>query len=162
MPKICVAWEFKHTSYFPLDFCSQLNVRCGMAQGSILGPLIYILYETDLLRLLENEKGLYLYADDMLLLLSNKNVENMILSLQNKMNRICDWCISKKLTINQAKAKYMIVLNVTIDPISKIYISGRELGQVSHYEYLGMIIAGKLNMDKQIDFFFFFLVDFIW
>ena len=130
---------------------SAQSVQCGTAQGSILGPLIYILYVNDVLRSLENDNDIYLYADDMLILSSNRNVENMLLSLQSKMNRIYRWCISNKLTINEAKTKYMIVSSGNVEPINKIYIAGTELGRVSHYEYLGMIMDSKLNMDKQIE-----------
>ena len=64
------------------------DVKCGTAQGSILGPLIYIISVNDVLNALEKEKDLYLYADDMLILSNSKNVENMIGELQTKMNRI--------------------------------------------------------------------------
>ena len=44
------------------------SVRCGTAQGSILGPLIYIIYVNDVLGLFENNTNCYLYADDMLIM----------------------------------------------------------------------------------------------
>ena len=127
------------------------NVKCGTAQGSILGPLIYILYVNDVLKTLGRENDVYLYADDMLILSSNMNIENMMLALQTKMNKIYDWCISNKLTINESKTKYMIVTNRNVETTCQISIAGKTLGRVNHYEYLGMIMDNKLNMDKQIE-----------
>ena len=126
-------------------------VRCGTAQGSILGPLIYIIYVNDVLGLLGRENNLYLYADDMLVMARHKNVEVMLNDLQTRMDKICIWCKQNKLTINEVKTKYMIVSNVKIEPITKISIAGKNLGKVSQYEYLGMTIQEKLSMDVQIE-----------
>ena len=79
------------------------SVRCGTAQGSILGPLIYIIYVNDVLGLFENDKNLYLYADDMLIMASHNNVEHMMYILQNRMDKIYNWCEKNKLTINEGK-----------------------------------------------------------
>ena len=65
--------------------------------------------------------------------------------LQIKMNRIYNWCLLNKLTINKAKTKYMMVSTNTIS------IAGTVLGRVCHYEYLGMSIENKVNIDRQIE-----------
>ena len=127
------------------------TIMCGTAQGSILGPLIYILYVNDVLNLLNHESDMYLYADDMLIMSDHVNVEVMLRDLQDKMNRIYNWCRLNRLTINEVKTKYMIVSNGNVEPIGRILINGKTLGKVAQYEYLGMIIEHKLNMDKQID-----------
>ena len=128
----------------------QKNVKCGTAQGSILGPLIYIIYVNDVLVLFENDKSLYLFADDVLITASHNNVEKMLYTLQSRMDNIYEWCRKNKLTINQT-TKYMIVNNLRVEPISIISIAGYRLGRVSQYVYLGMIIHEKLNMDVQIE-----------
>ena len=130
---------------------SSKKVSCGKAQGSILGPLIYILYVDDVLSLLDHDNDMYLYADDMLIMSNHVNVEVMLKHLQGKMDRIYDWGRLNKLTINEAKTKYMIVGSGKVEPMDKILINNRVLGKVTHYEYLGMIIEHKLNMDKQIE-----------
>ena len=92
---------------------SSKKVFCGTAQGSILGPLIYILYVDDVLSLLDHDNDMYLYAD--------------------KMDRIYDWCRLSKLTINEAKTKYMIVGSGKVEPMGKLLINNRVLGKVTHY-----------------------------
>ena len=130
---------------------SSRNVTCGTAQGSILGPLIYIIYVNDVLNLLADKDNMYLYADDMLIMSNHMNVEIMLTDLQDKINRIYKWCLANKLTINESKTKYMIVSTRKVDPINRISINNSVLGKVTQYEYLGMIIDHKLNMDKQVD-----------
>ena len=58
------------------------SITCGTAQGSILGPLIYIVYVNDVLSLLLDKGDMYLYADDMLIMSNHMNVELMLLDLQ--------------------------------------------------------------------------------
>ena len=134
------------------EYVSEPNsVKCGTAQGSILGPLIYIIYVNDVLGLFENDNNLYLYADDMLIMANHRNVEIMMTELQKRLDIICLWCKQNKLTINEGKTKYMIVSNANVVPIRTISIDSKELGRVTQYEYLGMIIQEKLSMDAQIE-----------
>ena len=112
------------------------TVSCGMAQGSILGPLIYILYMHDALSLLDYPNDMFLYADDILIMSDHLNVEVMLRNLQGKMDRIYHWCLLNKLTINEVKTKYMIVGSGKVEPVEKILINNRFLGKVTHYEYL--------------------------
>ena len=56
-----------------------------------------------------------------------------------------------KLTINESKTKYMIVSSTKVDPIVSVAIANHKLSRVSQYEYLGIIIHDKLNMDVQIE-----------
>ena len=134
------------------EFTSESKVvQCGTAQGSILGLLIYIIYVNDVLGLFENTENLYLYADDMLIMASHNNVEIMLSILQQRMNTISSWCMKNKLTVNELKTKYMIVNNLSIEQIANISIGSHNLARVSQYEYLGMVIHEKLNMDIQVD-----------
>ena len=94
---------------------------------------------------------MYLYADDMLIMSNHMNVEIMLRDLQDKINRIYKWCLANKLTINESKTKYMIVSTRKVEPFNRISINNSVLGKVTQYEYLGMIIEHKLNMDKQVD-----------
>ena len=126
-------------------------VKCGTAQGSILGPLIYIIYVNDVLGQIEKDVDIFLYADDMLIMTKHMNVEIMLSKLQQAMHKIYVWCLENRLTINESKTKYMIVNNTKTEPISKISIAGKHLSRVTQYEYLGMIIHEKLNMDTQIE-----------
>ena len=86
----------------------------------------------------------------MLIMSNHVNVEVMLHDLQRKLDIVHNWCLLNKLTVNESKTKYMIIRNGFVDPIKKLILNNRLLGRVTHYEYVGMVIEHKLNMDKQI------------
>ena len=104
----------------------------------------------NVLHILDNENDVYLYADDMLIMSADRDEQTMINNLQEKMDKIYKWCRLNKLTINEAKTKYMVVTSRKVIINTPIRISTHSLGRVKHYEYLGMIIDERLNMDKQV------------
>ena len=82
-------------------------INCGVPQGSILGPLLSILYINDIVNttsLLE----LILFADDTTLLFSHPDIAS-----QNEMNKelleICNWFQANKLSVNAGKTNYMVL-----------------------------------------------------
>ena len=74
---------------------------------------------------------MYLYADDMLILSNHKNVEIMLQELQAKVNRGYTWCVSNKLTINEAKTKYLISVSGKVIPNKRILLNNKVLGKVT-------------------------------
>ena len=94
---------------------------------------------------------MYLYADDMLIMSDHVNIETMLRNPQGKIDRIYYWCRLNKHPMNEVKTKYMVIGSGKVEPIERILINNRVLGKVTQYEYLGMIIEHKLNMDKQIE-----------
>ena len=102
-------------------FSSKANVTCGVPQGSVLGPLLFLVYINDLGSILRHSKH-FLYADDTVIYCSGKNqnaIENL---LQLDLSYFENWCKGNKLTINTKKSninhlglriraqKYMICL----------------------------------------------------
>ena len=83
------------------------NVKCGVPQGSILGPLLFILYVNDI----TNATPLFeiiLFADDTTLLYSHPDIATKI-NLINKLCEICNWFKSGKLSVNASKRNYMML-----------------------------------------------------
>ena len=76
-------------------------VLSGVPQGSILGPLLFIIYVNSIFELTLNSK-LMLYADDMVLYRVVDNPEDLGL-LQQDINTISDWVSTHHLTLNISK-----------------------------------------------------------
>ena len=74
-------------------------IQCGVPQGSILGPMLFISYINDLENIL-NTASISLYADDTVMIMLDLHVE---LSSVNK------WLNANKLTLNTDTAKYMVL-----------------------------------------------------
>ena len=66
------------------------DLKCGVPQGSILGPLLFLLYVNDMPQSVDCD---LLYADDSCLIFSDTNVENIEKQLNKDFNSICDWLL---------------------------------------------------------------------
>ena len=126
-------------------------VTYGTAQGSVLGPLIYIIYVNDVLKLMSEDYKMFLYADDILIMHQNVDKGLMLDGLQNKLNSKMEWCSRNKLTVNRDKTKSMIVCSQKVENVGTLKIENDVLSSVTQYEYLGMILDSKLSMSQQVD-----------
>ena len=77
-----------------------MKITCGVPQGSILGPLLFLLYVKD--------SSIYLYADDTVLLNYGKNMINVKNEMQRDLGKIASWCGRNKLSLNIKKTKNML------------------------------------------------------
>ena len=94
--------------------------------------------------MLECENDVYLYADNMLILSSHLNVNNMLKELQQKMDILSSWCMLNKLTINESKTKYYMIVGPNhYESLEILSIGKNIIGKVKQYEYLGMIVDHK-------------------
>ena len=116
-----------------------------------MGPLIYIIYVNDVLRIALNSTKIVMYADDMLIISHNNVLADMLSELQRAINTITRWCNYNKLTVNKDKTKYMLVSNKKEEGNSTITIGDQPLCKVSQYEYLGVIIDKELKMVSHVD-----------
>ena len=82
-------------------------ITCGVPQGSVCGPLLFLFYINDISKVLKNCK-VSLYADDTVLYYSAKDMQNVISSIQSDLTRLNMWCNKNRLTINCKKTKYCI------------------------------------------------------
>ena len=121
----------------------------------MLGPLIYIIYVNDVLRVVNGNTKVVMYADDMLIISQNSVKSNMESELQSSLNHIISWCNYNKLTINKDKTKYMLLSSRKAeesDTENNIPTIGeRKLCKVSQYEYLGVTIDKDLKMVSHVD-----------
>ena len=83
------------------------KITCGVPQGSVLGPLLFILYMNDLSRI--SRFSVSLFADDTCLVLGHSNLKLLESTCNNELKIIDDWFKANKLTANLKKAsKYML------------------------------------------------------
>ena len=79
---------------------SRLPITCGVPQGSVLGPLLFLLYINDL-PLNVKHSNLSLFADDATLYQSSGSVENVSTHLSSDVENINTWCYENYMTINE-------------------------------------------------------------
>ena len=139
------------------EICSgPVEVKYGVPQGSVLGPLCFIMYVNDLIsHIIEHtESRIIMYADDTVLVTEGDDPPNAVLKMQNVLSRTTVWCQKNKLTINAKKTKHMLVLrNQDLADQSnclEVDIAGTTLSNVVSYKYLGVDIDRKLMYSEVV------------
>ena len=84
-----------------------LPIKCGVPQGSILGPLLFIIYMNDICNVSDLLYTI-LYADDTSVLLNGKNIYELMDIINNELQKLYIWLRANKLTLNIDKTYYMI------------------------------------------------------
>ena len=85
------------------DLSSPGNLSCGVPQGSILGPLIFLLYVNDMSSSVDCD--LLLYADDYCLIFAGPDIQTTEEHLNRNCNSLCDWFVENKLSIHFGEDK---------------------------------------------------------
>ncbi|XP_063418925.1 uncharacterized protein LOC134701720 [Mytilus trossulus] len=135
-------------------YSEQQHVKFGVPQGSILGPLLFVLFINDLPLCIENCET-DLYADDTTLHKSGKNIENIHDDVQEDLYRVEEWCKMNNMFINANKTKCLVTgtkqkLSIqTCQP--NLIINSKVLQNSSCEKLLGVKIDNTLNWKNQID-----------
>ena len=90
------------------EYSNQGNLSCGVPQGSILGPFIFLLYVNDMAQAVDCD--LLLHADDSCLIFRDKCIQQIEVSLNRNFNTLCDWFIENKLSIHFGEDKTKSIL----------------------------------------------------
>ena len=124
------------------------DVTVGVPQGSILAPILFVLFMNDISQHLKNS-CCNVYADDVVIYTSSPNINEASLNLQSDLNTLCMWYNRNKLKINADKTKVM-VLSPSKHYDLEIYIDQIRIEQVHTMRYLGVLIDEKLNWNHHI------------
>ena len=120
-----------------------------MPQGSILGPLLFIIYVNDIGNTFSSQARLY--ADDCTIFRNVSSQQDQI-SLQRDLNQLFEWTQKWHLALNITKCKAMIISNkrINMTPLKAYSINSNQLDWVETYKYLGVIIHKKLLWSNHI------------
>ena len=123
-----------------------------MPQDSCLGPLLFLVYISDLPYCV-NHGISELYADDTGLSASGKKVHDGENLINLDLDKIYNWLLASKLSINVEKTKCMIFATeykLGKCPDFTVKINGSKIKQVDRKDYLGLTLDEKLKWDKQV------------
>ena len=124
--------------------CNMSSLRaitCGIPQGSILGPLLFVIYMNDIVHVSSVMK-IILFADDTNLLLNSTNLNDLIATANTEIQKISDWLKINKLSLNIKKTHFILFhfrqKKITLD--FKIKIDNSEVEQATFTKFLGVVL----------------------
>ena len=131
-------------------------VLAGVPQGSILGPLLFLLYVNDLFNIPISSK-IDLYADDSTIHFSGQSVEYVNDVLNQDLTLIASWSKYNSLELNYTKSKCMLIstpqyLKHQSQKNLVGHIGSNFLENVSKHKVLGVIVDSKLSWSSHIDY----------
>ena len=122
-------------------------VTCGVPQGSVLGPLLFIIYINDVVNCIKNA-SIFLYADDLAIIVSGRDAKIIAALMQDDLNNIGDWCYSNMLTVNVKKTQILWCYSIR-NPVDlsgcSLRLCSEVLKVVSQFNYLGVVIDTDLT-----------------
>ena len=124
----------------------------GVPQGSVLGPLFYIIYANDLSRIVNNCE-IALYADDTVLFTADEFFGISVRKLQADLDALNVWCYENGIMANTDKTKVMVFGSQAVQrkiPQFEVQLDGTPLQKVSMYKYLGVTLDAGLTFNHQV------------
>jgi len=126
------------------------QITCGVPQGSILGPVLFLLYINDIHTCSDLLKFI-LFADDTTVLYSSSNLGELVTTVNRELTYLVNWFNSNKLSLNVSKTNYIIFSNHKLDKSHEDVIVGPiKINKVATTKFLGVIIDEKLTWTNHI------------
>ena len=125
-------------------------IKCGVPQGSILGPLLFIIYTNDICNV-STESSLILFADDTNIFYEGNDTHNLRNIVCSDLTKYYDWFCANRLSINTNKTNYVV-----FGPLSQIWdvsicLNDKVIDKVNSTTFLGVCIDSNLSWSDHIN-----------
>lgn len=140
--------------YVQYDGCESDRGRlsCGVPQGSVLGPLFFLMYVNDMARACP-ELELVLFADDTNIFAQSKDPIELFRKVNSGLEELNKWFRCNKLTLNHKKTEYMLFAGPKHQSVSELTlkIGGEQIKRVNGARFLGVWVDHELRWSPHIE-----------
>lgn len=133
---------------------SKMKTEFGVPQGSILGPILFLLYINDLKKVLKT-CDCRMFADDTIIYYSSKNSYEIEKNINKDLINLTQWLKDNMISLNVAKTKFVLIRGVrTFVPEvpCEILIGENKIECVDVIKYLGVMIDKHLNFREHVNY----------
>ena len=131
-------------------FSDKNLITTGVPQGSVLGPLVFLIYINGLPSISTKLKK-NLFADDTDIFSESSNLESIELTMDKELKKLSSWLITNRLALNISKTNFVIFSpkNKPLETITLI-MNRQAIAQKEYVKYLGILIDSKLTFQFHI------------
>jgi hypothetical protein len=126
------------------------KLTTGVPQGSILGPLLFLLYINDLANV-SDELCFSLFADDTTVLYSNPSLKNSLTSASNAFSIVLSWFIANRLCLNITKTNFMF-FSTGCMCANVLHVNNVKINRVDCTKFLGLFVDDKLSWLSHVNY----------
>ena len=125
------------------------NITCGVPQGSILGPILFLIYINDLNNVSKKLRSI-MFADDTNLFMTGKSITEIETEMNFELDLLVEWFRTNLLSLNITKTNY-IIFSKKRTLSANILMGNTTLVQLSDTKFLGVILSSDLSWSKHIN-----------
>ena len=129
------------------------SISYGVPQGSVLGPLLFLIYVNDIWCCITRQNCVRLFADDTNIFISGKNLRELKNEGEQILQNLYKWFSVNKLTMNIDKSCFSIFTSKrnNQDSFSTLTFGNHKINKVQSAKYLGIILDDKLSWNEHVE-----------
>ena len=132
------------------------NTTCGVPHGSILGPLLFLVYVNDFPSSSKILNAI-MFADDTNLFHEHKNIIKLFATVNEELMNINDWFVANKLSLNVGKTEYSLFQKPSrVDDLPlklpQLSINNQEIKRASYTKFLGVLLDENLSWKEHLKY----------
>ena len=125
---------------------TELKFKCGIPQGSCLGPTLFIFYINDVFRYIGNDINIMMFADDCVLYKSDIICDTILECLQKGLDNYVSWGRDNNMYLNASKTKSMLIKpTIQYNLYQPLSTEGKNIQFVNMFNYLGVLLDDQMT-----------------